>query len=195
MMTTIRVAVKLRATSNSTTARPSTPTCGVNAREGLTGCAAIRSEPGRRHRDAHADPPLRTQDRRRRELVTKEPDSFLPSISPTCSWRARRKAEISMTRTSARTRKAKSQAAWNAFARDAPAPARGNSQASRRGERLELVKRWLFGTRRRPPCRQMVLLPMPSHRRTAALLSGQVDWIETPAPDALPEIKARGFSL
>jgi ABC-type transport system substrate-binding protein len=42
----------------------------------------------------------------------------------------------------------------------------------------------------------MVLLPMPeANARTAALLSGQVDWVEAPAPDALPELKQRGFKL
>ena len=31
--------------------------------------------------------------------------------------------------------------------------------------------------------------------RTAALLSGQVDWIEAPAPDAIPQIKSKSFVL
>jgi ABC-type transport system substrate-binding protein len=40
------------------------------------------------------------------------------------------------------------------------------------------------------------LLPIPeANARTAALLSGQVDWIEAPAPDALPQIKQRGFNI
>ena len=40
----------------------------------------------------------------------------------------------------------------------------------------------------------MVLLPMPeANARTAALLSGQVDWIEAPAPDAVPQIKSQGL--
>ena len=34
-----------------------------------------------------------------------------------------------------------------------------------------------------------------ANARTAALLSGQVEWIENPAPDALPQIKQRGFVL
>jgi ABC-type transport system substrate-binding protein len=43
---------------------------------------------------------------------------------------------------------------------------------------------------------KLVLLPMPeANARTAALLSGQVEWIENPAPDALPQIKQRGFVL
>ncbi len=41
-----------------------------------------------------------------------------------------------------------------------------------------------------------MLLPIPeANARTAALLSGQVDWIEAPAPDAMPQIKSRGFTI
>ena len=47
-----------------------------------------------------------------------------------------------------------------------------------------------------PKVDRLVLLPMPeANARTAALLSGQVDWIENPAPDALPQIKQRGFVI
>mgnify|MGYP000225714640 CR=1 FL=1 len=31
--------------------------------------------------------------------------------------------------------------------------------------------------------------------RTAALLSNQVDWVEAPAPDAVPQIKSKGFVI
>ncbi len=42
----------------------------------------------------------------------------------------------------------------------------------------------------------MVLLPLPeASARTAALMSGQVDWIEAPAPDSLDAIQARGYKL
>jgi peptide/nickel transport system substrate-binding protein len=42
----------------------------------------------------------------------------------------------------------------------------------------------------------VVLLPMPeANARTAALLSGQVDWIENPAPDAIKSIKDKGFVI
>jgi ABC-type transport system substrate-binding protein len=41
-----------------------------------------------------------------------------------------------------------------------------------------------------------VLLPIPEpNARTAALLSGQVDWAEAPAPDAVPQIKQQGFTV
>ena len=47
-----------------------------------------------------------------------------------------------------------------------------------------------------PKVDKLVLLPMPeANARTAALLSGQVDWIENPSPDALPQIKQRGFVI
>ena len=42
--------------------------------------------------------------------------------------------------------------------------------------------------------KRVVMIPMPeANARTAALLSGQVDWIEAPAPDAIPQITQRGF--
>jgi ABC-type transport system substrate-binding protein len=49
---------------------------------------------------------------------------------------------------------------------------------------------------RTPKLDRVVLVPMPeANARTAALLSGQVDWIEAPAPDAVAQIKQRGFSV
>ena len=62
---------------------------------------------------------------------------------------------------------------------------------ARARERLELVKNAAYWDAKRvPKVDRMVLLPMPeANARTAALLSGQVDWVENPAPDALPQIK------
>jgi peptide/nickel transport system substrate-binding protein len=64
-------------------------------------------------------------------------------------------------------------------------------------ERLELVKNENYWDKARiPKVDKMLLLPMPeANARTAALLSGQVDWIEAPAPDAVAEIKQRGFVI
>jgi enoyl-CoA hydratase/carnithine racemase len=58
-------------------------------------------------------------------------------------------------------------------------------------ERLELVKNTDYWNKDRiPKVDRLVLLPMPeANARTAALLSGQVDWVENPAPDAIPQIK------
>src|SRR5450830_1313959 len=53
-----------------------------------------------------------------------------------------------------------------------------------------------WDAKRRPQIDKVVMLPLPeANSRTAALLSGQVDWIEAPAPDALDTIKARGFKI
>lgn len=43
---------------------------------------------------------------------------------------------------------------------------------------------------------RVVLLPIPeANARTAALRSGQVDWIEAPPTDALPSLKAAGLNV
>ena len=42
----------------------------------------------------------------------------------------------------------------------------------------------------------MILIPMPEAlTRTNALLAGQVDLIETPAPDAVPQLKSAGMRI
>jgi peptide/nickel transport system substrate-binding protein len=47
-----------------------------------------------------------------------------------------------------------------------------------------------------PKLDKLTLIPMPdASARTAALLAGQVDWIEVPAPDALKRIQSAGFSI
>jgi ABC-type transport system substrate-binding protein len=64
-------------------------------------------------------------------------------------------------------------------------------------ERAELAaNRDYWDAARRPKLAKLVLLPIPeANARTAALLSGQVDWIEAPSPDALPQLRARGFQI
>lgn len=47
-----------------------------------------------------------------------------------------------------------------------------------------------------PKVEKMILLPIPdSNTRTAALRSGQVDWIEVPAPDSIPSLEQAGFQI
>ena len=49
---------------------------------------------------------------------------------------------------------------------------------------------------RTPKTERVVLLPLPeANSRTSALLSGQVDWIEQPSPDAVPQLKSAGMAL
>jgi len=64
-------------------------------------------------------------------------------------------------------------------------------------ERLELVKNPDYWDKARIPKHdRVVLLPMPeATTRVAALLSGQVDFIEAPSPDTIPALKAAGMKI
>lgn len=64
-------------------------------------------------------------------------------------------------------------------------------------ERLELVKNAdYWDSNRIPKQDRVVLLPMPeASTRVAALLSGQVDWVEAPPPDALDRLKAAKMNI
>jgi len=47
-----------------------------------------------------------------------------------------------------------------------------------------------------PKLDKLTIIPMPDpSARTAALLAGQVDWIEAPSPDAMKRIKSAGFDI
>jgi len=64
-------------------------------------------------------------------------------------------------------------------------------------ERVELVKNPDYWDKKRiPKVDRLVLIPMPEAlTRTNALLAGQVDLIETPAPDVLPRLKQAGIKI
>ncbi|HEV2673032.1 MAG TPA: ABC transporter substrate-binding protein [Aliidongia sp.] len=64
-------------------------------------------------------------------------------------------------------------------------------------ERVELVRNAdYWNPKRIPKSDRLVLLPMPDpNTRVAALLSGQVDWIEAPPPDAIPRLKQSGMNI
>src|ERR1700737_4213754 len=131
------------------------------------------------------------------ELTTQEPDSFLP-LNLTNLFMARpAKWQKLFDAAEGADAKAKSQAAWAAFARDASGTGPWKRSSFRPRERLELKKNENYWDKARvPKVDKMLLLPMPeANARTAGLLSGQVDWIEAPAPDAVKEIKQRGFLL
>jgi peptide/nickel transport system substrate-binding protein len=131
------------------------------------------------------------------ELVTKEPDSFLPINLTNLFMASPAKWQKLFDAAEGADAKAKSQAAWAAFARNASGTGPWKMASFTPRERLELVKNENYWDKARvPKVDKMVLLPMPeANARTAALLSGQVDWIEAPAPDAIAEIKQRGFVL
>lgn len=129
------------------------------------------------------------------ELTTSAPESLLPInltnlfMASPAQWKKLYDA------TSATDPKEKAKQAWDAFSRNASGTGPWKMERFVPRERLELVKNdGYWNPARRPKVDKLVLLPMPeANARTAALLSGQVDWIENPAPDALPQIKQRGF--
>lgn len=125
------------------------------------------------------------------ELTTSQPDSFLPinltnlfMASPS-HWQ--KKFEET----------GNAEAAWAAFAADpsGTGPFRVTGFVPR--ERLELAPNTgYWNPARTSKLTGVVLVPLPeANARTAALLSGQVDWIEAPAPDAIPQIQSRGFTI
>lgn len=133
------------------------------------------------------------------ELTTTEPDSFLPInlsnlfMASPAHW-AKKLAAVPA---SVSGKAERSKAAWTAFAADpsGTGPFKGARLVPR--ERFEMVKNASYwDPKRTPTIDKVVLLPLPeANSRTAALMSGQVDWIEAPAPDALDAIKARGFKV
>jgi peptide/nickel transport system substrate-binding protein len=49
---------------------------------------------------------------------------------------------------------------------------------------------------RQPKLDKVITIPIPEpNARTNALLAGQVDWIEAPAPDAIPRLKSQGMVI
>ena len=131
------------------------------------------------------------------EMITKEPDSFLPINLTNLFMASPAKWQTFFDAASGADAKAKSLAAWDAFAHGPSGTGPWKFSSFTPRERLELVKNDAYWDKARiPHVDRMVLLPMPeANARTAALLSGQVNWIEAPAPDALAEIKQRGFVL
>lgn len=133
------------------------------------------------------------------ELTTSEPDSFLPLnltnlfMASPAHWDAKLKAvPASVTDAAERAKQA-----WAAFAADSSGTGPFKMARFVPRERLEVVAhKTYWDAKRVPKIDRVVMLPMPeANSRTAALLSGQVDWIEAPAPDAMAQIKQRGFTI
>ncbi|HYF08569.1 MAG TPA: ABC transporter substrate-binding protein [Acetobacteraceae bacterium] len=122
-------------------------------------------------------------------LITSEPDSLLPinltnlfMASPTHWERLRGQHPTA-------------EATWNAFAASpsGTGPFRLTRFVPR--ERVEMARNDNYwGDKAR--AERIVLIPIPeANARTAALLSGQVDWIEAPAPDAVAQLRSRGMQI
>ena len=132
------------------------------------------------------------------ELTTKEPDSFLPLnltnlfIASPAHWQKKFDALASVTDPADRAKQA-----WAAFAADASGSGPFKMVKFSPRERVEYVaNKDYWDPKRKPKLDRVVLLPMPeANARTAALLSGQVDWIENPAPDAIKSIQDKGFVI
>lgn len=131
------------------------------------------------------------------ELTTSEPDSFLPLnltnlfMASPAHWQKKFDAAAGATPAD------KAKAAWTAFAADASGTGPFKMTRFVARERLELAaNKAYWDPKRTPKIDKVVLLPMPeANARTAALLGNQVDWIEAPAPDAMPQITQRGYKI
>jgi len=131
------------------------------------------------------------------ELITSEPDAFLPInlsnlfMASPAHWQKKFDAAPGAAPAD------KSKAAWIAFAADASGSGPFKMARFVPRERLEMVaNKTYWDPKRTPKIDRVVLMPMPeANARTAALLSGQVDWIEAPSPDAMGSIQARGNKI
>lgn len=132
-------------------------------------------------------------------LTTSEPDAILPynltnlfMASPT-AWQKDFAAVPAGTTDPAE----RSKLAWTAFA--AHSVGTGPFKMDRMVPRQELVldkNPGYWDPQRIPKVDHVVLIPLPeANARTAALLSGQVDWIEAPAPDAIDQLKSKDFKI
>lgn len=129
------------------------------------------------------------------ELTTAAPDALLPINLTNLYMASPAQWQKLYDAASATDPKEKAKQAWDAFSRNASGTGPWKMDKFVPRERLEVVKYdGYWNAARKPKVDRLVMLPMPeANARTAALLSGQVEWIENPAPDALPQIKQRGF--
>ena len=131
------------------------------------------------------------------ELTTSQPDSFLPINLTNRFMASPAHWQKLFDAAQGADAKAKAAAAWTAFAANASGTGPFRMERFVPRERLEVVKNAAYwDTPRVPKLDRVVMLPMPeANTRTAALLSGQVDWIEAPAPDAVAQLKQRGMAI
>ena len=131
------------------------------------------------------------------ELTTSEPDSFLPINLANLFMASPAHWQKKFDTAAGSTPADKSKAAWTAFAADASGSGPFKMARFVARERLEVVaNKTYWDPKRTPKIDRVVMLPMPeANSRTAALLSGQVDWIEAPSPDAMGAITQRGNKI
>lgn len=118
------------------------------------------------------------------EIVTKSPDATLPYqvawilMSSPANWEKQGKS-------------------WEAVAKSPSGTGAWKLAGWVPRERAELVPNPDYWDKARvPKLDKLVLIPLPeANARVAALRSGQVDWIEAPAPDAVKSLGSAGFKI
>ena len=86
---------------------------------------------------------------------------------------------------------------WNAYTNKAIGTGPWKLESYNQRERAVLVRNADYWNKDRiPKSARLILMPIPdANARVAALRSGQVDFIEAPAPDAVPSLKAAGMQI
>ncbi|WP_222130016.1 ABC transporter substrate-binding protein [Bordetella genomosp. 13] len=86
---------------------------------------------------------------------------------------------------------------WNAYMKKAVGTGPWKLQAFEPAEHCTMTRNEAYWDKARVPrCQKLVLMPIPdANTRAAALQSGQVDFIEAPAPDMVDMLKANGFQI
>jgi peptide/nickel transport system substrate-binding protein len=118
------------------------------------------------------------------EVVTKSPDATLPyqlawiMMSSPANWEKQGKS-------------------WDAVAKAPSGTGPWKITGFVPREKAEMVPNPDYWDKTRvPKLDKLVVIPLPEpSARVAALRSGQVDWIENPAPDAVASLKGAGFKI
>jgi len=118
------------------------------------------------------------------EVITSEPNAYLPY-------------QIAWVVMSSPAQWEKVGKNWEAFARAPSGTGPWKLVRFVPRERAELVRNTDYWNKAAiPAIENLILVPIAdSNTRVAALRSGQLDWIEQPAPDAVSALKAGGFSV
>lgn len=92
---------------------------------------------------------------------------------------------------------AKTKSAWASFERNPSGTGPWKFDRVVPRERLEMTRNTAYWDKNRvPKLDRLVLFPIPdSNARVSALMAGQLDWIESPPPDALDQLRGRGFEV
>ena len=86
---------------------------------------------------------------------------------------------------------------WNKVAEHPSGTGPWKLESFKPRERADLVRNPDYWDKARiPKCERLILLPIPdANTRVAALLSGRVDWVEAPPPDAIARLKQQKMQI